>query len=119
MKASRTIWTANGGTVNGISNGGYTTIVDLAVTTTGLQSLLVTTTLRCQNASGANRNVGLRVVDITAGGSPTAGRSVVVTIAPSGGADTVPVSATFLYTTPAGGARTLRLSAGTDGASVN
>ncbi len=78
---------------------------DLSVTTTGAQTLGITISLTLQNGSGSNRNAQFRVQDVTAS-SATIYKSVVVEA--DIGVQTQ-LSGMFFYTTPATGARTLRL----------
>ena len=122
MKALRTIYSATiSADVNAISTSSYTTLVDLSVTTNGIQTLHVTIHNKATNTSGANKpRVAYRVVDQTAGGTPTIFVSEAHQLGVSGGgSDTAGLCYSFFYTVPASGARTLRLQAGCDLATVN
>lgn len=102
--------------VGPLSGSAYTLVQDLTVTTIGAQTLLVCVQAKIRN-DGAATSAAMRVKDMTAGGTPTIWRSQSQPLAGTGGVDSVSFGFAFLYTTPAGGARTLRLaaSAGTGG----
>lgn len=116
MHASQAIFSATmSASVTSISTTSYTTLVDLAVTTTGIQTILVLVHVKSTNVHATNKpQVGIRVVDQTAGGTPTIFRSSPWGLAAAGSLDSLSMSFMFAYTTPAGGARTLRLAAGSD-----
>lgn len=114
----KTIWSAILGANTGLLavSPTWTTVIDLAVTTTGVQTLAVCVNARFRNEHATNKpNLCLRVIDVTAasatiykdpGGDQfgTAG----------GGADAKNMIRAFRYNTPSGGARTLRLQASAD-----
>ena len=92
-----------------ISSSTFSTIVDLTtVTTTGQQTLGVAVQLVFQT-NGTTGNAAFKVIDVTASNT-TIYMSNVIQIQ-SGNIQTH-ASGFFFYTTPAGGARTLRVSAG-------
>lgn len=106
--------------ITGISTSGYTTVQEITVTTTGIQTLLVVVHLRPINSSASNRLVAFRVKDQTVSGTPTIFKSIQHQMgATNGGSDSPWLHASFFYTVPAAGTRTLRLSAGADGSGVN
>lgn len=122
MKSARTIYTATqAADVNAISTAAFTTIASLSVTTVGIQTLQVTIHLKASNTSGANKPlVACRVVDVTAGGTPTIFRSRGHQLGiAGGGSDAADLTYSFYYTVPAGGVRSLILSAGSDLGTVN
>jgi hypothetical protein len=90
----------------------WTTIVDLSVTTTGIQTLAVDVNVYIQNSEAQNRQVGLRVVDVTASNTTIWRSSGVQQMGATGsGSDQMALTAGFKYTVPATGARTLRVQA--------
>lgn len=99
-----------------ISNTGFSTIVNLSVTTTGLQTLGVYVTIRYTNSDSDPRNCTFRVVDVTASNTTIYMADPIEVKAP--GVQTQH-SGFFYYTTPATGARTLRVQAGTVTAAGN
>jgi hypothetical protein len=109
-----------GADVAGISTAGYTNIIDLAVTTVGVQTLLVIVQLKMVNTNGSNKpSVGLRVLDVTAANVAVWANLTHQLGLAGGGSDAASLSYSFLYQVPSGGARTLRLQAGSDVASVD
>lgn len=122
MKASRTTYLATiAADVTTISTSTYTTIVDLPVTTNGVQTLHVIVSARAVNTNVSNKpSFAFRVQDTTAGGTPTIWRSQAHQLGVStGGSDSAYLCYSFFYTVPATGARTLRLQAGCTIAAVD
>jgi hypothetical protein len=109
-----------GSDVTSISTSTFTTIADLAVTTTGVQTLAVIATLNFKSQHATNKpNVFVRVRDHTAA-DVTIYRSNYHQMGNAGsGSDVAEKSYCFYYTVPATGARTLRLQAGCDIAQVD
>lgn len=95
----------------------WTLVIDLNVTTVGIQTLDVHFKPRVRNEHATNKpNICFRVRDMTAAGAPTiyrddSGDQFGVS---GGGADAKTIARAFHYTTPAGGARILRLEASAD-----
>lgn len=121
MRDDQTVQSATlSGDVTGISTSAYTTIQDLTLTTTGVQTAIISVALCVANTHASNiPQVSARVTDQTAGGTPTISRSPAVKLPVSGGAGRKMIAWTFFYTVPATGARTLRVAAGCDVAAVD
>ena len=96
--------------VSPLSGTGWTNLgTDLAVTTTGIQTLGIAIQVMFQTSGGGgNPNAALRLVDVTAGSTTIWMSSVTECDA----AVQTPMGGFFYYTVPAGGARTLRLQGG-------
>lgn len=105
-----------GADVNNISGTGWTNIVDLTtVTTTGLQTLGISMSIRFTNSTGTSRNAAYRLVDVT-NANTTVWMSEVIQV--TNGAVQTECKGFFYYTVPATGARTLRIQAGASAASA-
>lgn len=121
FNAKTTIYTADLASdfTSNISTSAYTTILDLTVTTTHAQTLLVATNLKISNTSGVAQNIAFRILDQhDAAGDTTTPVTIWRTQlmqfgASGGGNDGQVLTASFPYTTPVIGlTRTLRLQAG-------
>ena len=112
-----TVWSTVMGTatVGPVSGTGFTSVGTVTVTTTGAQTLLVTVQCRVVNVGSTTVKWGLRVQDL-ADGTATVWRSASQKVANTG-VDNTEAAFTFLYTTPSGGARDLRVQCGADTAS--
>jgi len=113
MKAKTVYSASQASDVGPLTASAWTTIVDLSVTTTGAQTLWVMIRGRADNSSGSNKpTTWLRLVDVTAS-NLTVYRSDGQRLDVNGSIDRVDLQYSFPYTTPSGGARTLRLQATT------